>query len=169
MVQNHPKMAQFSSHFGPCMTTKRPYGRKRLQARGPQKAQKQSKTAFFGNLMHRIASLSPCLRYRIQMWGHWHHYNGFTISKKNTHLFFAKIMVFGAPEIFLSPRPTWTCMGKKWGMSDLELQNELWRGSWFFRNAWVKIRRNRPTFCVFFGQDTPYLPFWTSFVGWKKC
>ena len=87
MVQNHPKMAQFSSHFGPCMTTKRPYGRKRLQARGPQKAQKQSKTAFFGNLMHRIASLSPCLRYRIQIGGHWHHYNGFAISKKHPPFF----------------------------------------------------------------------------------
>ena len=45
------------------------------------------KNSLFGNLMHSIASLLPGLRYRIQIRGQWHHYKGFTISKKNPPVF----------------------------------------------------------------------------------
>ena len=54
---------------------------------------KTVKNSLFGYLTHSIASLSPGLRYRIQIWGHWHHYNGLAISKEK-HTFFCPIHVF---------------------------------------------------------------------------
>ena len=43
---------------------------------------KNGQNSLYAHLMHSIASHSPGLRYIIQHWGHWHHHNGFTISKK---------------------------------------------------------------------------------------
>ena len=65
------------------------------------KGSKTVKNRVFGHLMHSIASPSPVLRYRIQLWGHWHHYNGFPISKKPTFFFFLqKSRFFGHSRFF---------------------------------------------------------------------
>ena len=47
---------------------------------GTSKGSKTVTNPVFGHLMHSIASFSSGLRYIIQRWGQWHHYNGFTIS-----------------------------------------------------------------------------------------
>ena len=62
------------------------------------------------NAFHRF-SFTRSL-YRIQLWGHWHHFNGFAISK-NPLLYFWKTTVFWALEMFLSPRPIWTFIAEK--------------------------------------------------------
>ena len=63
-----------------------------LHSIGLEKAQKRAKKRDFGHLMHSIASFSPGLRYIIQLSGHLHHYDGFTISRKKT--LFSKITFF---------------------------------------------------------------------------
>ena len=50
--------------------------------RGCLKRLRTVKNSLFGYLMHSIACLSPGLRYRIQLWGQWHHYNGLVILKE---------------------------------------------------------------------------------------
>ena len=52
-----------------------------LHSRELEKAQK----SLLGKRMHSIAFRLPGLRHIHQLWGRWHHHNGFTISKKNRH------------------------------------------------------------------------------------
>ena len=63
------------------------------------------KNSLFGHLMHYIASLLPGLLYRIQLCGHWRHFNGFTISKKPTFFCYENHGIFVLPDLFLRPRP----------------------------------------------------------------
>ena len=68
------------------------FGWKKCQPciRGDLKKLKWAKDRAFGHLMHSIASPSPGLRYKIHLWGHWHHCNGFIISRKKTTLLLQK-------------------------------------------------------------------------------
>ena len=95
--------------------------------------------------MHSIAFFLLGGRYRYQVWGPWHHYNVFTLSKKKTHFhFFEKITAFWAPRFF-EIHGLHGLLGAKSGVCQVS-KLELWRGSWFlFWNAGpIKIRRNRP-------------------------
>ena len=85
-----PKWPYVSAHFGPCMTAKRPNMASTAAREPTWKGPKTVKNSLFGHLMYYIASLSPGLFWRIEICGHWHHYDGLVISKRKNLLFLWK-------------------------------------------------------------------------------
>ena len=103
---------------------------------------------FFGHLIHSMASPSLGLGHKIQLWGHKHHYNHFTVSKKNTFclgritVFFGALVIFHGLYGLLQPKKGVCQISNYRAKSDVRVDFLEWK--------YVEIGQ-----IDFFGQRTP--------------